>query len=87
MAEKKLVEKILDEVTILKQKVGQVVTVMLIWRGKTITIKMFFPKPGMPTRSEVVNAVNKVYPNSNVIHFRMDRKDKGEAMLFVNTTD
>ena len=43
---------------------GQTITVYLNFRGKMFSIQIFFPSLRIPTRKEVQDAVNKVYPGA-----------------------
>ena len=48
---------------------GQTYAVMLSFRGRTYNIQMFIPKQTRPTRLEVEQEVNKIYPGAIVRYF------------------
>lgn len=48
---------------------GHIVGVVVIWRGKSYMIRMFFPQAKMPTRKDVQREIEKVYPGGKVTSF------------------
>lgn len=48
---------------------GNTLMVTFTWRGKYLGMKVFFPETKMPTRSEVQEALDKVYPGCLVRHY------------------
>ena len=61
-------ESKLDEERIPPQN-GNMLMVMFNWRGKLLGMKVFFPETKMPTRSEIQEALDKVYPGCVVRHY------------------
>jgi hypothetical protein len=62
--------KSIDEATTrLPMQTGQLLRVLVNWRGKHISVQMFFPQLGTPKRDEITYAVNKIYPESRVISY------------------
>ena len=57
----------LGEAVRLQSKTGQILDILLTWRGKNYSIKMFFPQVKMPSRKEIEFEIQKVYPNSKVL--------------------
>ena len=51
------------------QQNGNTLMVTFTWRGKYLGMKVFFPETKMPTRSEVQEALDKVYPGCLVRHY------------------
>ena len=54
----------------LQAEYGNLLAVVVIWRGKSLMIKMFFPQATMPKREDVQREVEKVYPGCKVTQFR-----------------
>ena len=59
-----------DEAIRLQAEYGNLLAVVVIWRGKSLMIKMFFPQATMPKREDVQREVEKVYPGCKVTQFR-----------------
>jgi hypothetical protein len=53
----------------LPSEFGHIVSVIVMWRGKSYNIRMFFPQAKMPSRKDVQTEIEKVYPGGNVISF------------------
>lgn len=58
-----------DEGVRLPSEYGNLLAVVVIWRGKSLMIKMFFPQAKMPTRAEIQTEIEKVYPGGKVTSF------------------
>lgn len=50
---------------------GQVMLVTALWRGKYLGIQMFFPQTRIPNRSDVQDAVSKVYPDARLVTYKV----------------
>ena len=61
----------LEEATRLQSETGNIIAVILSWRGKTYSVRMFFPQQNMPTRKDVTDEIQKVYPGSQVLQFNV----------------
>jgi len=62
--------KSLDEATTrLPMQTGQLLRVLVNWRGKYMSAQMFFPQLGTPKRDEIIYAVNKIYPDARLISY------------------
>jgi hypothetical protein len=59
-----------DEAVRLQAEYGNLLAVVVIWRGRSLMIKMFFPQATMPKREDVQREVQKVYPGCKVTQFR-----------------
>ena len=64
-------------------KVGNIVDCYLVWRGKNWMIKMFFPTVKKPTRREVQDQLQKVYPGSRLWNYQVSEHEPGEPILQV----
>jgi hypothetical protein len=58
-----------EATTRLPMKTGQLLRVLVNWRGKHISVQMFFPQLGTPKRNEIAYAVNQIYPEARVISY------------------
>ena len=65
----------------LKARTGNVIDVYLGWRGKGYIIKMFFPSVKQPSRREVLDQVEKVYPGAKLWSYQVSNYDQGEPLL------
>ena len=74
----------LEEATRVNAETGNLIHVILTWKGKTYGMKMFFPQVKMPKRSEVQAELEKVYPGCRVMYFRIVEKQPGETFLYVS---
>ena len=73
----------MDESVRLPAKTGNIVMVTLTWRGKYYGIKMFFPQVTKPTKKDVQDQIEKVYPGSKVQSFYISDIKPGEQLLQV----
>jgi hypothetical protein len=62
-------------------KTGNIILVTLSWRGKYFMIKLFFPQITKPTRQEVQDQIEKVYPGSRVQSYYVSDIKPGEQFL------
>lgn len=58
-----------EAITRLPMQTGKILRVLINWRGKHLSVQMFFPQQGVPKRNEITYAVNKVYPEARVISY------------------
>ena len=72
-----------EESTRIRSQVGNVITVMLSWRGNSYRIKMFFPQVTKPSRKQVSDQLQKVYPGAKVWGYQVSTHDPGEPLLQV----
>jgi ribosomal protein S24E len=79
----KKMEKNIEEMTRLQAKTGNLMMVVAMWRGKSYSLKMFFPQSKLPTKKEVEEQIQKVYPGSKVIYSRVTEQQPGEPILQV----
>ena len=64
-------------------KTGNIVMVGIVWRGKSYSIKMFFPQVSKPNRKEIQAQLDKVYPGSRVQYFVVSDYKPGEPVMHV----
>tara|TARA_R100000742_G_C4259848_1_gene77663 strand:+ start:698 stop:1042 length:345 start_codon:yes stop_codon:yes gene_type:complete len=72
-----------QEATRIPSKTGNILTVMLAWRGSSYSIKMFFPQVSKPSRKEVQDQLQKVYPGAKLWGYQVSDHDEGEPLLQV----
>jgi len=70
-----------DEATRLQAQTGNVIGVTLSWRGKYYSMKMFFPQVKTPTRKEINDELQKVYPGSVVIYHSISEIQPGQPLI------
>jgi len=80
-------EETIEEATRVPAQNGNVYLVGFTWRGKYMMMKIFFPEVRKPARSEVQEALEKVYPGSFVKHFYLAPYDPSEPMLNVGVKE
>ena len=73
----------LEEATRVKAETGNLIHVILTWKGRTYGMKMFFPQVRMPKKSEVQAELEKVYPECRVMYFKIVEPQPGESFLHV----
>ena len=76
-----------EEAVQIPRKTGNIVEVFLTWRGKMLAIKMFFPSVKKPSRSEVQDQLDKVYPGSKISTYRVSDIKPGEQFLQTEDTE
>ena len=64
-------------------KVGNIIDCYLAWRGTNYMIKMFFPSVKKPSRKEVQDQLQKVYPGSRLWNYQVSDYDPGAPLLQV----
>jgi hypothetical protein len=72
-----------DEATRVQAKTGNLMMVIATWRGRSYSIKMFFPQAKLPNKSEVEDQIQKVYPGARVMYSRVTELEPGESFLQV----
>jgi hypothetical protein len=73
----------IEEATRLQSETGNVIAVILSWRGKTYSIRMFFPQVGMPSRKDVTSEIQKVYPGAQVLQYNVSGIQAGMPLIQV----
>ena len=77
----------MTEATRIPAKTGNIIQVFLSWRGRMYVIKMFFPSVAQPSRSEVQDQLDKVYPGSKVQSYKISEIKPGEQFLHTEETE
>jgi hypothetical protein len=72
-----------DEAVRLRSETGNIIEVILNWRGKTYSIKMFFPLVGIPSKRDITLEVQKVYPTAIVLHYKVSTLQPGMPFVQV----
>ena len=71
----------IEEATRLQAQTGNVLIVTLSWRGKYYSLKMFFPQVKLPTRKDINDELQKVYPGSTVVHHSVSEIQPGQPLV------
>jgi len=71
----------IEEATRLQAQTGNVVAVTLSWRGKYYSLKMFFPQVKTPTKKEINDELQKVYPGSIVLYHTISEIQPGQPLI------
>ena len=69
------------EATRLQAQTGNVIAVTLSWRGKYYSLKMFFPQVKTPSRKEINDEIQKVYPGSVVVYHSVSEIQPGQPLI------
>jgi hypothetical protein len=72
-----------EEAVRLPAKTGNIIDVHFVFRGRSFMIKMFFPRVGIPSRSDVSDQINKVYPGAKLTFFRVSDYEPGQPLFKV----
>ena len=72
-----------DEATRIQAKTGNLMMVIAMWRGKSYSLKMFFPQAKLPSKKEVEEQIQKVYPGAKVIYSKVCEREPGEPFFQV----
>ena len=72
-----------EEATRLPATTGNIIDVNLAFRGRSYMLKMFFPKVGIPSRSDVMDQIEKVYPGAKLTFFRVSDYEPGQPIIKV----
>jgi hypothetical protein len=71
------------EATRLQADTGNIIAVILSWRGKTYSVRMFFPQVGIPNRKDVTTEIQKVYPDALVLQYNVSGLQPGMPLIQV----
>jgi len=74
---------ITEAVTVPREN-GQLMRVFLTFRGKFYMIQLFFPTLKTPTKQEVTDAVQKVYPDARVTQYMRSTIDPSQPLVRVS---
>ena len=73
-----------DEAVRIPAQTGNNIFVTLSWRGKYYNIQLFFPQSKIPSRLEISDEIQKIYPNSRVVTYRVSDLKPGEPIIQVS---
>jgi hypothetical protein len=71
-----------DEAVRIPSQTGNNLSVTLSWRGKYYNVQFFFPQVKMPTRAEITTEIQKIYPDSRVITYKVSDIKPGEPIVY-----
>ena len=75
-------EENIDEAVRLQAQTGNNIFVTLSWRGKYYTMQLFFPQSKIPSRIEISDEMQKIYPGSKVVTYRVADFKQGEPIIY-----
>lgn len=78
-----IVDVKIEEATRIQAKTGNLMMVIAMWRGRSYSLKMFFPQAKLPSKKEVEEQIQKIYPGSKVIYSKVCEREPGEPFLQV----
>jgi len=65
------------------QSTGNVFSIMLMWRGKTYRLQLFFAGPKRPSREEVKDQIQKFYPGGVLTHYYPSPSDPSQPIVVI----
>ena len=71
----------MDEAVRIPAKTGNMIDVYFNWRGRYISLKMFFPEVRMPTKQDIGDQIEKAYPGARVLTYHLSKLVSGEPFL------
>ena len=74
--------KKIEESTRISTTTGNLMMVVAMWRGKTYALRIFFPQAKIPSRKEVEEQIQKVYPGSRVVYTKVTEQEPGQPFLY-----
>ena len=60
---------------------GNVIAVTVQWKGSYYSMKMFFPQLKVPSRREIQDELQKVYPGSRVVYHSVSEIQPGQPLI------
>jgi hypothetical protein len=75
-------EESIDEAVRLQAQTGNNIFVTLSWRGKYYTIQIFFPQAKIPSRLDISDEIQKIYPDSRVVTYKVADFKQGEPIVY-----
>jgi hypothetical protein len=74
-------KKQISESSRIKSQSGNVILTTVSWRGKYFSVKLFFPQLKLPSRKEVNDEMQKIYPGSRVLSFSVSEIEPGKILF------
>ena len=72
-----------EESVRLQSETGNIIAVILSWRGKTYSLRMFFPQVNMPSKKDVTSEIQKIYPGAVVLQYNVSSLQAGMPLIQV----
>jgi hypothetical protein len=66
---------------VIQSQNGQNLTVTLNWRGAFYTMQMFFPQIKIPTKLQVQDAIEKVYPGAKLVLYKVSTIQTNQPII------
>jgi hypothetical protein len=79
-------KKNVSESVRLQAQNGNIISVVLSWRGKYYSMRLFFPQVRMPNRKEVTSEIQKVYPGSRLVTYTPATLDPNQPLVQVQNS-
>ena len=70
-----------EEMVRLQSESGNLISITLSWRGKYYAIQMFFPQTKLPSRQDIALEIQKVYPDSKLVHYHVSEIQPGQPII------
>jgi hypothetical protein len=71
----------MEEMVRMQSESGNVIAITLMWRGKYYAVQMFFPQAKLPTRQDINAEIQKVYPDSKLVHYSVSEIQPGQPII------
>lgn len=84
--EEEVVEKVSEAVRI-PAVTGNIIDTYINWRGRYLSLKLFFPETKMPRKADIQVQIEKIYPSARVLSFRVSDYKPGEQFLRVEEVE
>jgi hypothetical protein len=76
----------IKEATKLPSDYGNVLSVILTWRGRTIMSQMFFPQIKVPSRKQVEYEATKVYPDARLVSYKISEYNASQPIIQISNS-
>ena len=76
----------IDEAVRIQAQNGNIISVTLSWRGKYYALRTFFPQSRLPSRKEVNDEIQKIYPGARVVAFGVSDLSPGQPLLQIQNS-
>ena len=70
-----------EEAVRMPARTGNIVNVVFRFRSQTIMLKMFFPQVSLPTRSDIQDQIDKIYPGAKLLTHTVSDYEPGQPVL------
>ena len=71
----------MNEATRLQSQTGNIIAATLSWKGKHYSLKMFFPQVNLPSRKDISDEIQKVYPGSILVYHSISEIKPGQPLF------